>query len=473
MTATNSWNDMKKNWLAIHDTEKSAGSDFSMSLRLFNLDRLLFRSGRSGLKLRVIAASFLAAIALGCTDNKNGGAPLSIPPPPVTVATPVEREVTEWDEYTGHLEAVEFVEVRARVSGLIVSAPFVEGTAVKKDELLFELDARPYQADLEAKIAAEAQAGAKVDLANIDFNRIKAIPKDARTSSEFDTAAAVVKQAEAELGAAKANVEWARLNVEWCRVRAPISGRISRKNINIGNLITGGTGTGTLLTTITSVDPMYCYVDTDERAILKYQRLAREGKRVSARDAHIPCFLQLTDGTVYSHEGVVDFVDNRLDPTTGTIQGRGIFPNPDGRLIPGFFGRVRVPGSGKYRTLLIPDSAVATDQNQKYLLVAGPGDVVQRREITMGALFGDLRAVESGITTNDRVIVSGHMQALPGGKVNPHEISISMDTFQRLPTSEPTTQAAPTDHPTPTTQNGQGAASSPLRTAQPTTRNAS
>jgi RND family efflux transporter MFP subunit len=190
-------------------------------------------------------------------------------------------------------------------------------------------------------------------------------------------------------------------------------------------------------------------MDADERSVLKYQQLAREGKRASAREVRIPCFLQLANETGYPHEGEIDFVDNRMDPTTGTIRGRGIFPNPDGYLIPGLFARVRVPGSGRYQTLLVPDAALVTDQTQKLLLVVGPDNVVQPRPVKPGAIFGDLRSIESGISVTDRVVINGHMQARPGVKVQPHEAKFPIDSFQLTSPGSPTTQALPATPPRP------------------------
>ena len=386
----------------------------------------------------ILAVSALVVAGGNCRRNDSPAAP---PPPSVTVAHPVAREVIEWDEYTGYLDAVEFVEVRARVSGLMMSAPFQEGAIVKKGELLVEIDVRPFQADLDAKVAAEAQAAAQVNLAKVDFDRIESIPEDSRSRTEYDTASAKLKEAEALVAAAKANVESARLNVEWCRVTAPIAGRISRKSVTEGNLITGGSGTGTLLTTIASIDPIYCYVDADERSVLKYQKMSREGTRTSARDAHIPCLLQLTDETGFPHEGYVDFVDNRIDPTTGTIRARAVFKNPKGYLLPGLFGRIRVPGSGRYQAILVPDEAIGADQDQRLLMIVGPDDVVNPRPVKLGALFGNLRAIESGIGKADRVVINGLMQARPGMKVSPHETMISMTAFESASPDRPTTQA--------------------------------
>ncbi len=383
-----------------------------------------------------------ALLALTACDRKP--TPSTIVPT-VTVARPVQHDVLEWDEFTGHLAPVEYVDVRARVSGLVVATPFTEGAIVKQGELLVEVDVRPFQAALDSKLADEKRAAAQVDIAKIDYNHMKELlPRNSASPIEFQRSEAMLRQAEAGVAAAKAAVEAARLDVEWCRVLAPITGRVSRKSVTPGNLITGGSGTGTLLTTITSIDPVYCYMDADEQSVLKYQQLAREGKRVSARDARIPCLLQLSNESGFPHRGVIDFVDNRLDTATGTIRARGVFSNADGSLTPGFFARVRIPGSGNYKALLVPDGAVTTDQNQKVLLVVGPDDMVVAKAIKPGALFGDLRSIESGITPDDRVVINGLMQARPNTKVAPKEGAISLAAFDPTPSDVAVTQPAST-----------------------------
>ncbi len=378
----------------------------------------------------VLRSAVLWGAAMGLAGCDRDQAAIPEPPPAtVTVAHPVRHNVMEWDEFTGRLEAVEFVEVRARVGGLIVAAPFEEGALVEAGDLLFEIDARPFEAELSGRLAAQAEAAAQLEFSQIEYNRLEAIPASARSSTELDRASATLERAAALLDAARAAVELARLNVEWCQVKAPISGRVSERMVTPGNLISGGTGQSTLLTTITSVDPIYCYVDADERSVLKYTDLARKGRRVSARNAQIPCVMQLADETGFPHRGVVDFVDNRANPETGTIRGRGAFPNPDGAMLPGFFARVRVPGSGRYDAVLVPDAAVTTDLNQKTLWVVDEGDVVRARPVVLGALFGDLRAVESGISETDRVIINGLMHARPGAPVKPVAGSISLDSL--------------------------------------------
>ena len=413
--------------------------------------RLINRTCRSA-RIKIVPVIVLILLSgLGCRKPAAASGASSPPPPAVTVAQPVEREVIEWDEFNGRLEAVETVEVRARVTGFVEKADFEEGALVKAGDLLFVLDSRPFDAALAQEQAEQLRAEAQLAFASNEFKRQEQIhTSGAGSELEIENARQQQREAEAAVAAAKARVQEARLNVEWTRVTAPISGRISRKYVTPGNLITGGQGETTLLTVITSVDPIYCYIDADEQSVLKYARLAREGKRVSARQRQIPCFMQLSDESGFPHAGMIDFVDNRIDPNTGTIRGRGIFPNTNGWLLPGFFARVRVPGSGRYQAILVPDAAVTTDQNQKQLMVLGPDNVVQPRRVTLGALFGDYRAIESGIMLNDRVVINGLMQARPGAKVSPQEATLSIDPAQLTTPISPATQALPATQPATT-----------------------
>lgn len=406
---------------------------------------------RTGLHhwLAVLALCVLG-LCTGCDDRSAAAAP---PPPAVTVARPMQREVIEWDEYTGYLESPETVNVQARVSGFIEKASFSEGAVVHKGEVLFEIDARPFQADLDSKLADVAKAESQRDLAVVHFKRFEKVHETKAVSEEdFDTAKAQLSQAESAVAAAKAAVEISRLNLEWTHVVAPITGRISNKYVTEGNLVNGGVGQATLLTTIQSVDPMYCYVDVDEHSILRYQDLAREKKRVSARDAKIPTFMRLENETGFPHEGVVDFVDNRVDTGTGTLRARGVFPNPSGTLTPGFFARVRVPGSGRYEALLVPESSIGTDQDIKYLLVVKPDSVVDERPVKLGTLFGKLRSIVEGIGPTDLVIVNGLQRARPGSKVAATQTEIPADAFVPTAPGSPTTQAMPETRPSAATQ---------------------
>lgn len=376
----------------------------------------------------LVSINSLALVCVPGCDRRS--APQPPAPSPVTVAHPIEREVIEWDEYTGRLEAVDFVDVRARVSGYLDRAEFEEGSLVKEHDLLFAIDARPFEITLARRKAETARAEAqRAYAADILQRLINARSSDAASDKEIEDARRDLLAAEADLAAAMANVAAAELDLEWSRVTAPISGRVSRKYVTRGNLINGGEGDSTLLTTIASIDPIYCIIDADEQSVLKYQRLSREGKRVSARDAQIPCYLQLSDEMGFPHAGVVDFVDNRLDPTTGTILARGRFPNTNGFLYPGYFARVRIPGSGKYQALLVPDLSIGFDQDQKFVAVVSDKNVVERRMVQTGALFGRLRVIEKGLTIEDRVVINGVQRAIPGVVVSPQDSQIPDDWF--------------------------------------------
>ena len=377
-----------------------------------------------------VSALIVGGMVGGCQRGAvpgGGGKPAAAV---VTVARPIVRDVTEWDEYTGRLEAVETVEVRARVSGYVEEVPFKEGALVKKGDLLVRLDARPFEAQLENMKGQQAQAEAKLQLAKDDLARGEKVPAGTLSAEELDTRKQNVKQAEGVVDSAKAMVAMAALDVEWTRVTAPIAGRISRKNVTAGNLITGGTGstgggggggTGTLLTTIVSVDPIYCYVDADEASVLKYQKLARENKRVSAREGQVACYMALQNEEDFPHAGTIDFVDNRVNPSTGTMRARGVFANPDGELTPGFFARFRVAGHAWKQALLVNDAAVGTDQNRKYVLSVGADNVVAYQLVQIGGLIGNLRIIEQGLTPEARVVVNGLLRARPGVMVKPEE----------------------------------------------------
>jgi RND family efflux transporter MFP subunit len=357
-----------------------------------------------------------ALVATGCRQPPPPAPPA---PPAVSVSHPVEREVTDYAEFTARVAAVESTDVRARVSGQIVAVPFQAGAMVQQGDVLVELDVRPFQAELDARIADEARAAALVSLAQIEHERIKGIPPDARTHTELDTAAARLAETRAAQAAAKAAVESARLNVEWCRVIAPISGRISYKHVTTGNLVTGGIGSGTLLTTIVSVDPMYANFDVNERTVQRIQQRIREGKLESNEKADIPVWLGLAAEDGFPHLGKINFVDNQVNPRTGTLRVRGVFPNADGALSPGYFARVRVPVSAPHNAVLVSDRALDTDQGQKILYVVGEDNKVIVRPVRVGALHDGLREITDGLKPGERVMVNGLQQVRPGATVAP------------------------------------------------------
>jgi RND family efflux transporter MFP subunit len=381
------------------------------------------------------------------------------PPATVTVSRPIDREVQEWDEYPGRLESTEIVEIRPRVSGYITSVNFKEGSIVQKGELLYVIDPRPYQAELERTQGELARSQAQLALGETEFKRVSGlVPTNAASEFELDEKRANRDQAKAALAVSQANVDAAQLNVEFTHIRAPITGRISRTMITGGNLVTGGgMAQATMLTTITSLDPIYCYFDADERSVVKYQRMVREKQRPDARNGgQVPAMLALLNEPDFSRSGTIDFIDNRINPATGTLRARGVFANPNGVMTPGLFGRVRVPGGPVYRTLLVPELSIQTDQNSKFVMTVDGENTVRVTPVTLGAQFGTLRAISKGLNGDERVIVNGLMKARPGSKVQPHEAPMPGADETMLSTTrivEPTT-APSTSTPTtrPTTQ---------------------
>jgi RND family efflux transporter MFP subunit len=385
--------------------------------------------GRRSLWVTALIALVLALVP-GC---QRVVAPPAPPPPAVTVSQPVQRDVIRWDQYSGYLSSPQTAVVDARVSGLIEQAPFQEGALVHEGDLLFKIDPRPFQADFDNKKAAVAQAKAAADKTKADFERSILLLKDqVIAQADYDSNKASYLQAAASLKAAEAALETSRLNLEWTDVRAPITGRVSRMNVTVGNLVNGGSGQATTLTTIVSIDPLYCYINVPESTALRYQELALQEKNSNVAAAKIGCFLQLENETNFPHQGVIDFVDNQVDVNTGTQQIRCVFANPTTILTPGLYALTRIPASGRYQTLLIPDAAVNADQNERYLLIVGANDVVRQRPVKLGALFGNLRSITDGLKPGERVIVNGLQSAHSGAKVIPHETQIPSESLGAL-----------------------------------------
>src|SRR3984957_3553768 len=371
-----------------------------------------------------------AAVVPGC---KRTIAPPLPPPPAVTVSRPLQRYVIRWDQYSGYLSSPQTVTVNARVSGLIEEAPFQEGAIVHARDLLFRIDPRPFQADVDNKKAAVAQAKAMAAKTKADFERsTQLVRAQVIAQADYDTTRATYLEAAASLSAAAAALETSRLNLQWTDVRAPITGRVSRMNVTVGNLVNGGSGQATALTTIVSIDPLYCYINVPESAALRYQELALKEKTGNVARANVGCFLQLENETNFPHQGLIDFVDNQVDVNTGTQQIRCVFANPTTILTPGLFAVTRIPASGRYQALLIPDAAVNTDQDERYLLIVGANDVVQQRPVKLGALFGNLRSITDGLKPGEKVIVNGTLSAMPGTKVEPHEVAVSTQSLDAL-----------------------------------------
>ncbi len=315
------------------------------------------------------------------------------------------------------MQAPEKANVAARVSGLIMAMPFEEGAIVKRGDLLAVIDDRPFKAELDSKRADQQKAESALAIANITLGRLTALrQKNAVSQQDVDNGKAASEQAAAVLAGAKAAIESARLNLEWCRVLSPIDGRVSYKMVTVGNLVNGGAGQATLVTTVESVSPVYCYVNVDEHSVLKYEKLADERRLLSARGGKVPCYVELGNETGFPHEGVIDFVDNHVDPATGTMRIRGVLKNRSGKLVPGLYARMKVPGSGRYRALLVPDAAVGNDQSQRNVLVVDKDNKVGIRPVKLGALFGRLRSIVFGISAEDRIVTNGQMHARPGSR---------------------------------------------------------
>ena len=362
----------------------------------------------------------LLSILLTTASCKKKSAPPQAPLP-VNVVTAVEKEVNEWDEFTGRLEAVESVEIRPRVSGYITEIRFQAGAIIKKNDLLYVIDPRPYQADFDRAAAEVERMQAQEKLAQIELDRAKELrAKNTISASEFDQKAATYQGASAATASAVAAKNAAALNLEFTQVKSPIDGRVSDARITLGNLVQPGAGPENVLTTVVSVDPIYAKVDADENAILKYVKLSETGKRVSARTAKIPAWVELGNEADFPHEGYVDFVDNRLDPGTGTVRARVVLKNWNPNLItPGFFVRTRVAGATPYRAALVTDKVISSQQGVKYAFVVKPDNTIERRTLETSGIFEGKRIVKSGLKDGEKV-VSTRLQLLqPGMPVKP------------------------------------------------------
>jgi len=370
--------------------------------------------------LKFSLAPIAALILVACARNEAAEAPAA--PPSVQAAKVVSKPITEFDEFTGRFEAVERVEVRPRVSGYVTATRFEQGHEVKKGDILYVIDARPYQATLKHAQAEVTRARTQAALAASERVRAtKLIEKRAISQEEFDARTSGNEQAAANLQAAEAAVESAALDLSFTEVRAPISGLVGRAEITAGNLVAAGQ---TLLTTVVSIDPIYVSFDGDEQVYLKNVGLDLRGELPSSRNAHNPVWAGLADEQGHPHEGVMVFLDNELDPNTGTIHARGLFKNPDRRFTPGMFARVKLVGSGKYDALLINDSAVGTDQSVKFVLRVGAENKIEYAPVKLGPLIDGLRVVREGLKPEDVIVVKGLQQVRPGMPVTPQLVAM-------------------------------------------------
>jgi RND family efflux transporter MFP subunit len=366
----------------------------------------------------------VGALLTGCQEAHPAPAP-----PAVTVAPAISRDVAEQNEFTGHFEAVNAVEVRPRVAGFVERVSFAEGTTVHQGDVLFTIDPRPYETEVARAEAELERARTRKQLADMELERAqRLVSTQAISREELDARTSDRAEREAAIRSAEAAVRMARLNLEWTKVRAPITGRVSRAEVTTGNLVQTGPAAPTLLTTIMSLDPIYVYFDTDEQAYLKYMH-ADNG--TGARPIGRPVYIGLANESGFSHEGRLDFIDNRLDRSAGTVRVRAVVPNQSQLFTPGLFARVRLVGGARRPTTLIQDQSIGTDQDRKFVLVLKNDNTLEYRAVTIGRLIDGLRAVESGVQPGERVVINGLMRVRPGMKVVAQTTTMTADVATR------------------------------------------
>ncbi|AZZ95248.1 efflux RND transporter periplasmic adaptor subunit [Hahella sp. KA22] len=368
----------------------------------------------------VSAAVLLSACQPAEPPQQQGHA---MAPPAVDVATVLSEPVTEWDEFTGRLEATQTVELRPRVSGYIDKVTFEEGAQVNKGDLLFEIDPRSFQAEVNRLNAELASAEARLDLAERDMKRAQSLKKQNAISVEqVDSRESQLSQARAQVQSTRAALESAKLSLSFTKVTAPIAGRVSRAVITEGNYVQAGQS---LLTTLVSTDKVYAYFDADERTYLKYRDQVARGDRPSARDGDNPALMSLADEQDYAHTGYIDFLDNRVNPETGTIRGRAVFDNQNDEFTPGLFARVRIIASGRHEGILINDRAINTDLSNKFVLVLGEDNKVTYRPVELGPKVDGLRLIRKGLQSGEKIVVNGLQRVRPGAEVTPQETAMA------------------------------------------------
>jgi multidrug efflux system membrane fusion protein len=372
-----------------------------------------------------LMAVTLSVALTGCgspVESAPAPGPQQPPPPKVKVAQALSQEVTGWDEYTGRVEAVNSVDIRARVSGYLEKVAFTAGAKVKKGDLLFLIDANPYKAQYSYAKAELERAKSKRDLAKNDLNRAENLFKArAMSAEEYDARSKGLREASGAVASAEANLATAELNLSYCEIRAPISGRVGREMITAGNLVTAGDAT--VLTNIVSTDPVYVYVNADEQAVLKYRRQAQRASGIKGTVVE----LAIADETGFPHTGHIDYIAPREDPNTGTIPIRGVFANPDELISPGFFARMRVRGDAQpYNALLLPDRAISIDLAQRFVWVINKDNQAEYRKIVPGAQIGKMRVISEGLQAGDWVVIEGLQKLKPGAKVEPEQTSLAV-----------------------------------------------
>ena len=374
----------------------------------------------------VICLAPLAVLSAGCSSSRSAQ-PKTPVPPEVSVAEVVCKQIGDSDEFTGRLEAVHAVEVRPRVSGYLQSVHFKEGEIVRQGDLLFQIDPRPFQAEVDRLKGELSQAKAERSRAQSDFERAERLHNnDGMSAEEYDRRAAVRSEAEARIASTEAALRGAELNLEFTHVTAPITGRVGRAEITEGNLVETGAGQIKPLTTLVSLDPIYVYFDVDEQTYLKYARFTQT-HGAGSHELHSAALLGLADEDGFPHAGQVSFVDNQVSSSTGTIRLRATFANKNLALTPGLFARIRLQGGGAQRGCLTRDDAVVTDLNQKYVFVLGKNNTLVYRPVKLGPMTGGLRVVRDGLHEGDIIVVSGLQRVRPGASVTPKVVSMEVD----------------------------------------------
>jgi RND family efflux transporter MFP subunit len=367
--------------------------------------------------LRVILTGALCMPFLSGCEKEHA---VELPPPVVTVTKAAEQKIEDWDEYTGRLAAAETVEVRAQVSGYLMEVKFQDGDLVKKDQPLFLIDPRPYEADYNRAKGEYNKAESTLQLAKSDLERAKQLREKGVTSAgDFDKTSATFLQSEGAVLSARAALEKAALDLEFCTIKAPIDGKASLVNVTVGNLVSPSMEKP--LTTIVSMTPVYAYADVDERSFLRYKRYYLEHNVAPGDEekAEIPIELGLQDEKGYPHRGYIDFTDNRVDPETGTLRLRGVFNSENGLLSPGLFVRLRIPAGEPYTAVVVPARAVGNDQGQKYVAVVGADNTVSIRPVELGRAHDGLQVITKGLAAGETVVVDGLLKIRPGEKVDP------------------------------------------------------
>lgn len=396
---------------------------------------------RGFLKLWTTASMMLSLPLVGCGRGPTG--PIQTAPVPVTVSHPLKKTISDFSDLTGRTTAVETVDVRARVDGYLEKIHFKEGELVKKGDLLFEIDPRPYQAQVNFAKAQVAANEALLTKAKADNARNKTLAQKSPgtiSQQDLDQFQSAEDQAIANVGTTKATLETNELNLAFTKVLSPIDGRVSRFNQTVGNLIQQDT---TLLTTIVSVDPIYVYADVDEQTVLRVREMIREGKATSARDKEIHVKLGLANNRGFERDGTINFVDNQMNPKTGTLRIRAVFPNKDQFLTPGMFGRVRIPIGEPHEAMLVSDRAIDTDQGQKIVYVVDKDNKVDSRPVTVGPVDNGLRVIEAGLSETDQVIVNGLQRVRPGVTVDPKLVEMPSSSVPSTPTDSSAEERSP------------------------------